>query len=103
MSENTYLEQYINLNPILPRNLHDWLVEALKELKNQKYERQIKKIHELIDYVENEGEKLALYQKVNIELLVIKDNLDNYWLNNRRISRKHKAIIRRGLLYFLQE
>lgn len=73
MSENTYLEQYINLDPILPRNLHDLFVEALKEVKDQKNERQIKTIHEVIDYVENEGTKLELYQKVILEVLVIND------------------------------
>ena len=38
---------------ILPRYLPDWLMESLKKVKDKKNERQIKKIHELIDYVEN--------------------------------------------------
>lgn len=32
MSENTYLEQYLN-QVILPRYLHNWLMEALNEVK----------------------------------------------------------------------
>ena len=63
----TYLEQYITREHILPRNVLDWLME----LKDPKNERQIKKIHEFIDYVENKGEKLFLYQKVNLELTAI--------------------------------
>ena len=53
MIENTYLEQYITRAHILPRNVPDWLMESLKKLKDPKNERQIKKIHEFIDYVEN--------------------------------------------------
>ena len=67
----TYLEQYITREHILPRNVSDWLME----LKDPKNERQIKKIHEFIDYVENKGEKLLLYQKVNIELMLINDKI----------------------------
>ena len=63
----TYLEQYITREHILPRNVLDWLME----LKDPQNERQIKKIHEFIDYVENKGEKLFLYQKVNLELTAI--------------------------------
>ena len=73
MSEYTYLEQYMNLEPILPRHLHDGLIELLKEVKEPKYERQIKKIHEFIDYVENKRGKLLLYQKVFLELMVTDD------------------------------
>ena len=71
MSENTYLEQYITRAYILPRNVHDWLMEQLKKLKDPKNERQIKKIHEFIDYVENKWGKLLMYQKVYIELMLI--------------------------------
>ena len=63
----TYLEQYITRAHILPHNVLDWLME----LKDPKNERQIKKIHEFIDYVENKKGKLLLYQKVNLELMVI--------------------------------
>ena len=66
----TYLEQYITREHILPLNITDWLME----LKDSKNERQIKKIHEFIDYVENKGEKLLLYQKANLELMVINTN-----------------------------
>ena len=74
MIENTYLEQYITRAHILPRNAPDWLMESLKKLKDPKNERQIKKIHEFINYVENKGEKLLLYQKANLELMVINTN-----------------------------
>ena len=74
MIENTYLEQYITRAHILPRNVLDWLMESLKKLKDPKNERQIKKIHEFIDYVENKRGKLLLYQKVNIELMLININ-----------------------------
>ena len=74
MIENTYLEQYITREHILPRNVPDWLMESLKKLKDPKNERQIKKIHEFIDYVENKRGKLLLYQKVNIELMLINRN-----------------------------
>ena len=74
MIENTYLEQYITREHILPRNVPDWLMESLKKLKDPKNERQIKKIHEFIDYVENKKGKLLLYQKVNIELMLINRN-----------------------------
>ena len=70
MIENTYLEQYITR----ARNVPDWLMESLKKLKDPKNERQIKKIHEFIDYVENKRGKLLLYQKVNIELMLINRN-----------------------------
>ena len=70
MIENTYLEQYITREHILPRNVPD----SLKKLKDPKNERQIKKIHEFIDYVENKKGKLLLYQKVNIELMLININ-----------------------------
>ena len=56
MNENTYLEQYIN-QVILQRYLRDWLMEALKEVKDQKNAGRLKRVHELIDYVENKGEK----------------------------------------------
>lgn len=74
MIENTYLEQYITRAHILPRNVPDWLMESLKKLKDPKNERQIKKIHRFIDYVENKKGKLLLYQKVNIELMLININ-----------------------------
>ena len=74
MIENTYLEQYITREHILPRNVPNWLMESLKKLKDPKNERQIKKIHEFIDYVENKKGKLLLYQKVNIELMLININ-----------------------------
>ena len=74
MIENTYLEQYITRERILPRNVSDWLMESLKKLKDPKNERQIKKIHEFIDYLENTGTKLEPYQKVNIELMLININ-----------------------------
>lgn len=66
----TYLEQYITRAHILPRSVSDWLTE----LKDPKNERQIKKIHEFIDYVENKNGKLLLYQKANLELMVINTN-----------------------------
>ena len=69
MSENTYLEQYLN-QVILPRYLHNWLMEALNKVKEQKNAGQLKKVHELIDRVEKSGKKLALYQKVFLELMV---------------------------------
>ena len=72
MSENTYLEQYLN-QVILPRYLHDWLMEALKEMKGKKNAGQLKKVHELIDRVEKSGKKLALYEKVFLELIVTDD------------------------------
>ena len=74
MIENTYLEQYITREHILPRNVPDWLMESLKKLKDPKNERQIKKIHRFIDYLENTRTKLELYQKVNIELMLININ-----------------------------
>lgn len=70
----TYLEQYITRAHILPRSVPDWLMESLKRLKDPKNERQVKKIHEFIDYVENKRGKLLLYQKVNLELMVINTN-----------------------------
>lgn len=69
MNENTYLEQYIN-QVILPRYLRDWLMEALKEVKDQKNAGKLKRVHELIDYVENKGKKLHLYEKAFLELMV---------------------------------
>ena len=63
MSEYTYLEQYIN----------QVMVEALKEVKDQKNAGQLKKVHELIGRVENEGKKLPLYKKVFLELMVTYD------------------------------
>lgn len=69
MSENAYLEQYLN-QVILPRYLHNWLMEALNEVKEKKNAGQLKKVHELIDCVEKSGKKLALYQKVFLELMV---------------------------------
>ena len=73
MNENTYLEQYINRDPILSRDLHDWLIDALKEMKKRKYKRKIKKIHKFINYAENNGAELELYQKVIFEIMVIND------------------------------
>ena len=72
MSEYTYLEQYIN-QVILPRYLRDWLMEALKKVKDQKNAGQLKRAHELIDHVENKGKKLPLYEKVFLELMVTYD------------------------------
>ena len=72
MSENTYLEQYLN-QVILPRYLYNWLMEALNEVKEQKNAGQLKKVHELIDRVEKSGKKLALYEKVFFELMVTDD------------------------------
>ena len=69
MSENIYLEQYLN-QVILTRYLHNWLMEALNEVKEQKNAGQLKKVHELIDRVEKSGKKLALYEKVFLELMV---------------------------------
>lgn len=76
MSENTYLEQYLN-QVILQPYLHNWLMEALNEVKEQKNAGQLKKVHELIDRVEKSGKKLALYEKVFLELMVT-----DYWLDN---------------------
>lgn len=61
----------MELDHICPRYLHDWLMEALKEAKNPKYERQIKNIHASIDYFEKAGTKLSLHQKATLELLLI--------------------------------
>ena len=72
MSENTYLEQYLN-QVILPRYLYNWLMEALNKVKEQKNAGQLKNVHELIDRVEKSGKKLALYQKVFLELMVTDD------------------------------
>ena len=72
MSENTYLEQYLN-QVILQRYLYNWLMEALNEVKEQKNAGQLKKVHELIDRVEKSGKKLALYEKVFFELMVTDD------------------------------
>lgn len=69
MSENTYLEQYLN-QVILPRYLHNWLMEALNEVKEQKNAGQLKRVHEFIDRIEKLGKKLALYEKVFLELMV---------------------------------
>ena len=94
MSENTYMEQYLN-QVILPRYLHNWLMEALNEVKEQKNAGQLKKVHELIDRVEKSGKKLALYEKVFLELMVtdykyivdhhsktqIMNCVKRYWLN----------------------
>lgn len=71
MSEYTYLEQYTDLDHMIPRHLHDRLIELLKEVKNPKYERQIKDMHAFIDYFEKAGTKLSLYQKATLELLLI--------------------------------
>ena len=76
MSENTYLEQYLN-QVILQPYLHNWVMEALNEVKEQKNAGQLKKVHELIDRVEKSGKKLALYEKVFLELMVT-----DYWLDN---------------------
>ena len=69
MSENTYLEQYLN-QVILPRYLHNWLMEALNEVKEQKNAGQLKKVHEFIGSVEKSGKKLALHDKIFLELMV---------------------------------
>ena len=61
----------MNLDPILPRHLHDRLIELLKEVKEPKYEKQIKNIHAFIDYFEKAGTKLSLYQKATLELMLI--------------------------------
>ena len=61
----------MDLDHILPRYLHDCFIESLKEVKNPKYERQIKNIHAFIDYFEKAGTKLSLYQKATLELLLI--------------------------------
>ena len=45
-------------------------MEALNEVKEQKNAGQLKKVHKLIDRVEKSGKKLALYQKVFLELMV---------------------------------
>ena len=45
-----------------------------EKLKDPKNERQIKKIHRFIDYLENTGTKLELYQKVTLELMLININ-----------------------------
>ena len=45
-------------------------MEALNEVKEQKNAGQLKKVHELIDRVEKSGKKLALYEKVFLELMV---------------------------------
>ena len=63
------MEQYLN-QVILPRYLHNWLMEALNVVKEQKNAGQLKKVHELIDRVEKSGKKLALYEKVFLELMV---------------------------------
>ena len=76
MSENTYLEQYLN-QVILPRYLHNCLMKALNEVKEQKNAGQLKKVHKFIDSVEKSGKKLALYQKVFLEVMVT-----DYWLDN---------------------
>ena len=52
-------------------------MEALNEVKEQKNAGQLKKVHELIDRVEKSGKKLALYEKVFLELMVT-----DYWLDN---------------------
>ena len=88
----TYLEQYITRAHILPRNVHDWLME----LKDPKNERQIKKIHEFIDYVENKGKKLLLYQKVNLELMVINGKIIEVKGNMRHnVRNQSKEIIQK--------
>ena len=71
MSEYTYIEQYIARAHILPHNLNDRLMEALKEVKDQKNAGRLKRVHELIDHVENKGKKLPLYEKVFLELMVV--------------------------------
>lgn len=82
MSENTYLEQYIAQAHILPHKLNDRLMESLKEVKDPKNERRIKKIHNYINYIENNGEKLTLYQKASFEIMVI-----NYkYMMERRVN-----------------
>ena len=92
MSENTYLEQYLN-QVILPRYLHDWLMKSLKEMKGKKNAGQLNKVHKLIDLVEKSGKKLALYEKVFLELMVT----DYKYIWNKRWNRsvmERKAIYR---------
>lgn len=80
MNENTYLEQYIN-QVILPCYLRDWLMVALKEVKYQKNAGKLKSVHKYIDYVENKGKKLPLYEKVFLELMVTNEK----YMRNRLI------------------
>ena len=80
MNENTYLEQYIN-QVILPCYLRDWLMVALKEVKDQKNAGRLNRIHKFIDYVENKGKKLPLYEKGFLELMVTNDK----YMRNRLI------------------
>ena len=71
MSENTYLEQYLN-QVILPRYLHDWLMKSLKEMKGQKNAGKLKRVHKFIDYVDkNEETNLEMYQKVILEITLL--------------------------------
>lgn len=72
-NKNTYIEQYISLNRVLPFNLNEKLMKALKEIKDPINEGRIKKAHELIDYYENNVKKLELYQKVIFEIMVVCD------------------------------
>ena len=88
MSENTYLEQYLN-QVILPRYLHNWLMEALNKVKEQKNAGQLKKVHELIDRVEKSGKKLALYEKVFLELMVT-EKIINGKINKDIFRRNYK-------------
>ena len=90
----TYLEQYITRAHILPRGVSNWLME----LKDPKNEKQIKKIHEFIDYVENKEAKLLLYQKANLELMVINGKIIEVKGNMRHnvrnlLSEIHRYVI----------
>ena len=70
-NNNTYIEQYIDLNRALPFYLNERLMKALKEIKDQMNDEQIKKAHEFIDYYENNVRKLELYQKVVFEIMAV--------------------------------
>ena len=88
MSENTYLEQYLN-QVILPRYLHNWFMEASKEMKGKKNAGKLKNVHELIDRVEKSGKKLALYEKVFLELMVT-EKIINGKINKDIFRRNYK-------------
>ena len=55
-------------------------MEALNKVKEQKNAEQLKKVHELIGHVEKSVKKLALYQKVFLELMVT----DYKYMRNKR-------------------
>lgn len=70
-NKNTYIEQYIGLNRALPFYLNERIMKASKEIKDPMNDEQIKKVHEIIDYYENNVKKLELYQKVIFEIMVV--------------------------------